>query len=63
MKILVFDVGGTSIKYGTCLDGILLNVNEVPTNAGKGGAYILETLISFNLICFFSFLFKVISIL
>lgn len=46
MKILVFDVGGTSIKYGVCVDGQLEYVKEVPTNAKKGGSYILETLIS-----------------
>ena len=46
MKILVFDVGGTSIKYGTCVDGQLIDVNEVPTEAKKGGPHILETLVS-----------------
>ena len=43
MKILVFDIGGTSIKYGTCIDNELKNVRELPTNAGLGGRHILDT--------------------
>ena len=46
MKILVFDIGGTSIKYGTCVDHILQDVKEIPTNAKLGGRHIVETLIS-----------------
>ena len=45
MKILVFDVGGTAIKYGYCLDGELMEVREIPTEAKKGGRHILDTLI------------------
>ena len=33
MKILVFDIGGTSIKYGTCIDHSLQEVKEIPTEA------------------------------
>ena len=33
MKILVFDIGGTSIKYGVCIDDQLQDVKETPTNA------------------------------
>lgn len=44
MKILVFDIGGTSIKYGFCLDGTLMEVNEIPTEAKKGGRHIVDTL-------------------
>ena len=29
MKILVFDIGGTSIKYGVCVNDILENVKEI----------------------------------
>ena len=46
MKILVFDVGGTSIKYGVCVDHQLQDVKETPTNASLGGRHIVETLIS-----------------
>lgn len=46
MKNLVFDIGGTSIKYGVCQDNRLTDTAEVPTLAHKGGAHILETAIS-----------------
>lgn len=43
MKILVFDIGGTAIKYGICQDGVLLETKECPTEALKGGPHILNT--------------------
>lgn len=43
MKILVFDIGGTAIKYGICQEGRLLETKECPTEAVKGGEHILET--------------------
>lgn len=46
MNILVFDIGGTAIKYGNCIDNTLCNLREIPTEAEKGGAHILNTLIS-----------------
>ena len=46
MKILVFDIGGTSIKHGICVDNQLQNVQETPTKAHLGGRHIVETLIS-----------------
>lgn len=46
MKNLVFDIGGTSIKYGVCQDNALTDMREIPTNAEKGGAHILKTVIS-----------------
>lgn len=46
MKILLFDIGGTSIKYGVCTDGELHSVRETPTNAYLGGNHILETVSS-----------------
>lgn len=46
MKNLVFDIGGTSIKYGVCQDNALTDMRELPTNAEKGGAHILKTVIS-----------------
>lgn len=46
MKILVFDIGGTSIKHGICVDNQLQNVQETPTKAYLGGRHIVETLIS-----------------
>lgn len=44
MKVLVFDIGGTAIKYGICQDGHLLETYEHPTEASKGGPHILETI-------------------
>ena len=44
MKILVFDIGGTAIKYGICQDGQLEETNECPTEAFKGGPHILNTI-------------------
>lgn len=44
MKILVFDIGGTAIKYGICQNGKLLETNECPTEAYKGGPHILQTI-------------------
>ena len=46
MKILVFDIGGTSIKYGCCVDNRLTEVHETPTEAKKGGRHIVDTLVS-----------------
>ena len=42
MKILVFDIGGTSIKYSTCTDHVLGEVRETPTQAHLGGRHILD---------------------
>lgn len=44
MKILVFDIGGTAIKYGICQSGKLLETSECPTEAYKGGPHILQTI-------------------
>ena len=46
MKILVFDIGGTSIKYGYCIDNQLEEVCETPTDARKGGRHVVDTIIS-----------------
>ncbi|MBR5127162.1 MAG: ROK family protein [Roseburia sp.] len=46
MKILVFDIGGTSIKHGYCIDNTLEIVYETPTDAKKGGRHVLDTVIS-----------------
>ena len=46
MKILVFDIGGTAIKYGICQDGHLEETKECPTEAFKGGPHILNTVCS-----------------
>jgi predicted NBD/HSP70 family sugar kinase len=46
MRVLVFDIGGTSIKYSVCTDNLLDEVKETPTNAKLGAAHIVETLIS-----------------
>ena len=46
MKALVFDIGGTFLKYASCSDGLLSDVQRIPTEADKGGRHILDTLIS-----------------
>ena len=46
MRILVFDIGGTSIKYGCCIDGKLEETFEIPTEAHLGGRHILNKVIS-----------------
>lgn len=46
MKILVFDIGGTSIKHGYCIDNTLGEVRETPTNAKLGGRHVVDTIIS-----------------
>lgn len=46
MKILVFDIGGTSIKYGSCIDGHLSEPKETATDAHLGGYHIMDTVIS-----------------
>ena len=37
MKLVVLDIGGTSIKYAKYEDGILKNFSERSTDAKKGG--------------------------
>ncbi len=46
MKILVFDIGGTSIKHGICVDGELSDFRETATDARLGGRHVLDTVIS-----------------
>lgn len=46
MKILVFDIGGTSIKYGLCENGVLSKTGEHPTEASMGGKHILSVIMS-----------------
>lgn len=46
MKILVFDIGGTSIKHGICIDNTLEEFFETPTDAKKGGRHVVDTIIS-----------------
>lgn len=45
MRILVFDIGGTAIKYGICENGQLRDTSEVPTQARLGGRHIMDTVI------------------
>lgn len=44
MKILVFDIGGTAIKHGICIDNQLITVQETPTEAHLGGRHIMDTI-------------------
>lgn len=46
MNVLVFDIGGTSIKHGICRDGHLSRVMETPTDAALGARHIMDTIIS-----------------
>ena len=46
MKILVFDIGGTEIKYALCDENfVLTEKNSVPTNAFEGGKRIIERIV------------------
>lgn len=46
MKILVFDIGGTEIKYALCDENFALTEKKsVPTNAHEGGKRIIERVI------------------
>lgn len=45
MRVLVFDIGGTSIKHGICNSNQLDEVKETPTNAKLGGAHVMNTII------------------
>ncbi|MEG0962582.1 MAG: ROK family protein [Lachnospiraceae bacterium] len=47
MKTIVFDIGGTSVKCGTCTDHTLSDLSSFPTNAYLGGPYIIDQVISF----------------
>lgn len=42
MKIVVLDIGGTTIKSGEFLDGKLINLKESDTEAKKGGQHVVE---------------------
>lgn len=46
MRIVALDIGGTSIKSGLWIDGILDNLKEKDTEALKGGEHVLERAIS-----------------
>ena len=43
MKVLIFDIGGTSIKHGICTDGVLSDVAESPTQAALGARHVMDT--------------------
>lgn len=43
MKTIVFDIGGTAIKYGMFDDGTLSDAAECPTDAQLGAGHVLET--------------------
>ena len=45
MKLLVFDIGGTAIKYGIWENGQIKDASEVPTQAWLGGRHIMDTVI------------------
>lgn len=45
MRVLVFDIGGTSIKHSVCTDNQLEEVRETPTNAKSGGRHVMNTII------------------
>lgn len=46
MKILAFDIGGTNIKYALCDENFnLSDKHSVPTDAKKGGQYIINKVI------------------
>jgi predicted NBD/HSP70 family sugar kinase len=41
MKIMVLDIGGTSIKAAVCEQGNLTDIREFPAEAKKGGPYLV----------------------
>ena len=46
MKFLVFDIGGTEIKYALCDENFILSgKNSVPTNAYEGGKRLIERIV------------------
>lgn len=45
MRIAVIDIGGTSIKSGVWEDDRITEIKETDTNAGLGGAHVMETVI------------------
>lgn len=42
MKVVVVDIGGTSIKSALCKDGKLEQIKEKDTDARKGGTFVIE---------------------
>lgn len=42
MTTMVLDIGGTAIKSGLYADGALADIRETPTEAGKGGAHVVQ---------------------
>jgi len=45
MKLIVVDIGGTSIKSAVCENGLLKQIKETDTQAAKGGEFVVEQLI------------------
>lgn len=43
MRIAVIDIGGTSIKSGIWEEGTICEKKETPTDAGKGGPYVMQS--------------------
>ena len=42
MKTIALDIGGTSIKAGEVVDGVLLSPAEYDTDAKQGGEYVMS---------------------
>lgn len=42
MTTMVLDIGGTAIKSGLYANGALTDIRETPTEAGKGGAHVVQ---------------------
>lgn len=42
MNIMTLDIGGTAIKSGIFCDGSLMDVQEIPTEAKKGGGHVID---------------------
>lgn len=42
MNIMTLDIGGTAIKSGIFCDGSLMDVQEIPTEAEKGGRHVVD---------------------
>ena len=49
MKLLVFDIGGTEMKYALCDENfILTDKKSVPTKAHEGGRRIIERVVEIS---------------
>ena len=49
MNIVVFDIGGTEIKYGIILNGILQDKHIIDTEGHLGAKFVMDKLVSITI--------------